>query len=63
MRFWLPITLGCVILAAYAYFYQLTVLEARGASSVGLANTAGILVVFVGIIAAGLILRRVAPPA
>jgi hypothetical protein len=47
---------------AYLYFYQLTVLEAQGAASVGLANVAGLMMVFVGIVAAGLVLRRASPP-
>ena len=62
MRLWVPVTLGCVIVAAYAYFYQLTALEAQGAASVGMANLVGLLIVFVGIVAAGLILRRATPP-
>jgi hypothetical protein len=62
MRLWVPITLGCVIIAAYVYFYQLTVLETQGAASIGMANLAGLLLVFLGIVAAGLILRRATPP-
>jgi hypothetical protein len=62
MRFWVPLTVGCVIVAAYAYLYDLTLLEAQGAAAVGMANLVGLLVVFVGIILSGLILRRASPP-
>ena len=62
MRLWVPLTVGCVIVAAYAYLYQLTLLEAQGAAAVGMANLAGLLLVFVGIVLAGLILRRASPP-
>jgi len=62
MRFWVPLALVCVLIVAYAYFYRLTALEAQGASSIGMANMAGLLLVFVGVVAAGLIMRRAAPP-
>ncbi len=62
MRLWVPLTLGCVIFVAYAFFYQLTILEAQGAAAVGLANLVGIVLVFIGLVAAGLIFRRTNPP-
>ncbi len=62
MRRWVPLTLGAVIFVAYAYFYQLTLLETQGALAIGIANLAGIVLVFVGIVAAVLILRRASPP-
>ncbi len=62
MRRWIPFTLGCVIVVAYAYLYQLTLLEAQGSAAIGMANLAGLLVVFVGVVAAALILRRASPP-
>ena len=62
MKRWVPLSLACAVVVAYLYFYQLTVLEAQGAASVGLANVAGLMMVFVGIVAAGLVLRRASPP-
>jgi len=62
LRLWIPLVLACVLALSYAYLYQLTALEAQRASSVGLANFAGLTLVFVGVIAAGLILRRANQP-
>lgn len=46
---------------AYAVIYLIGVTETQGASSLGLANSVGLLAVFVGLIAAGLIFRRATP--
>ncbi len=62
MKLWVPLVLGGVILGAYAFFYELTGIEAQGAAAMGFANAAGLALVFFGIIAAGLILRRASPP-
>jgi hypothetical protein len=62
MKLWIPLVLACVIGVSYAYLYQLTALEPQRAYSIGLANFAGLTLVFVGVIAAGLILRRANPP-
>ena len=62
MRLWIPVTLGRLIVLAYAFFYTLSAFEAQGASSFGLANSVGLVAVFVGLIAAGFILRRATPP-
>ena len=51
-----------MIVVAYAYLYQLTVLEAQGAVAVGMANLAGLILVFVGIVLATLVLKRASPP-
>ena len=56
MKTWALLALGCVAVVALALLYEF------GTSSVGAANAAGILVVFVGVIAAGVILRRTRPP-
>ncbi len=61
MELWVPLTLGCVIVVAHVYIYQLTVVETKGAASIGLTNAAGLVLVFLGIVAAGLILRRAGP--
>jgi len=62
MKLWVPLTVGCVIVVAYAYFYQLTLLEAQGAAAVGMANFLGLILIFVGLVLTGLILRRASPP-
>ena len=62
MKLWIPIALGGLIAIAYGFFYELTVAETQGAASFSLANSVGIVAVFVGLIAAGVILRRATPP-
>ncbi len=62
MRVWVPIAFAAVTLLAYSLFYLMGSLEAQGASSFGMANTVGLIVVFVGAIAAGILLRRASPP-
>jgi hypothetical protein len=62
MKLWVPVTLGGLIAIAYAFFYELSLAETQGAASFSLANSAGIVAVFVGLIAAGFILRRATPP-
>jgi hypothetical protein len=62
MRLWVPLAVVALIAFAYAFFYFLNSTEAKGASSFGLANTVGLLAVFLGLIAAGIILRRAKPP-
>ncbi len=62
MKFWAPVTLAGVLVLAYAFFYILSSYETQGAASLGLVNSIGLAVVFVGLIAAGVILRRASPP-
>jgi len=62
LNLWIPFALGGLIVLAYAFYYALSETEAQGASSFGLANSVGLIAVFVGLIAAGMILRRAAPP-
>jgi hypothetical protein len=61
MKLWIPVALGGVIVLAYAFFYALSSSEAQGATSVGLANSIGLVAVLLGLIGAGLILRRATP--
>ncbi|MDV3277308.1 MAG: hypothetical protein LYZ69_02430 [Nitrososphaerales archaeon] len=61
MRLWIPLAMVAVIVVAYAFFYVLGSLEQQGATSFGLANTVGLLAVVIGVIAAGMILRRATP--
>ncbi len=61
MKLWVPVALGSVIVLAYAFFYALSSTESEGATSIGLANTIGLVAVLLGLVAAGLLLRRAAP--
>ncbi len=61
MKVWIPLALGTVVVVAYVFLYVLSSSDAEGASSVGLVNSIGLLAVFVGLIAAGLLLRRATP--
>jgi uncharacterized membrane protein len=62
MKLLIPIIVGGVILLAYAFFYALNLTESQGATSFDLANSVGLVLVLVGLIAAGFVLRRAAPP-
>ena len=62
MRLWIPLALVCVVVGAYAFFYELPTLEEQGASSFAVANTVGLFAVILGMAAAVLILRRTSPP-
>ena len=61
MKLWVPIAAGGLVLLAYAVIYEIGITEAQGASSLGFANSIGLLAVFVGLIAAGFIMRRATP--
>ncbi|MDE1852966.1 MAG: hypothetical protein KGI38_04360 [Thaumarchaeota archaeon] len=61
MKLWIPVALGSLIVVAYAFFYTLSAAESQGATSLGLANSAGLVGVFIALIAAGFILRRATP--
>jgi hypothetical protein len=62
MKRWIPISVAAVIVLAYAFFYAISSTETEGATSLGLANSVGLVAVLVGVIAAGLLLRRASPP-
>jgi hypothetical protein len=62
MKLWIPIAVGSLILLAYAFFYALNATESQGAASFYLANSVGLVVVIIGVIAAGFVLRRASPP-
>ena len=61
MKVWIPVAIGVMIVVAYAFFYSLSAAEPQGASSIGIANSVGLVGVFVALIATGLILRRATP--
>jgi hypothetical protein len=61
MKPWIPIAAGGLILVAYLAIYEIGISETQGASSLGFANSLGLLAVFVGLIAAGFIMRRATP--
>ncbi len=62
LKLWVPIALAGLIAFAYGFFYFISSVESQGASSFGLANSVGLAGVFIGLIAAGLLLRRASPP-
>ncbi len=61
MRLWVPVAVGGVIFLAYAFFYTLSTTETEGTTSIGIANSIGLVAVLLGLLAAGLLLRRAAP--
>lgn len=61
MKRWIPVALGGVIVLAYAFFYALTSVETQGATSIGVANSIGLVVVLIGLVSAGLLLKRATP--
>ena len=62
MKLWIPVAVGAVIVIAYFFFYALGATEPQGATSFDLANSVGLIVVIVGVIAAGLVIRRSSTP-
>ena len=60
MKLWVPIALGGLIAFAYGFFYFISV-ETQGASSFGVANSVGLAGVFIGLIVAGLLVKRASP--
>ena len=62
MKLWIPIAVGVLIVLAYTFFYTLSVTEPQGAASFDLTNSVGLVVVLVGVIAAGFVIRRANPP-
>ncbi len=61
MKLWVPVALGGLIVFAYAFFYVLSSVDTQGATSIELANSVGLVAVFIGLIAAGLLFRRATP--
>jgi hypothetical protein len=61
LKLWVPLTIVGLVLIAYAVIYEIGVTEAQGSSSLGFANSVGLIAVFVGLIAAGFIMRRATP--
>ena len=62
MKLWIPIAVVAVLVLAYALFYTMSSTGTQGATSLGLANSVGLVAVLVGVVAAGLLLRRASPP-
>ena len=61
MKHWVPAILVALAVVAYAFFYALGATESQGTSSFYLANVVGLVVFVIGIIAAGIIIRRATP--
>jgi hypothetical protein len=62
MKLWIPVSVAAILVLAYVFFYAMSSAESQGATSLGLANSVGLVAVVVGVVAAGLLLRRAAPP-
>jgi len=62
MKLWIPLALVSFAILAYAFYYALGASESQGATSFDLANSVGLIVVVVGVIAAGFVIRRARPP-
>lgn len=58
MKLWIPVAVCAVIVIAYAFFYALGATEPQGATSYDITNSVGLIVVIVGVVAAGLVIRR-----
>jgi len=61
LKLWIPIAVGAVIIIAYTFFYTLSVTEPQGATSFDLTNSVGLVVVLLGVVAAGFVIRRASP--
>jgi hypothetical protein len=61
LKLWVPIALAGLFAFAYGFLYFVSSVETQGASSFGLANSVGLAGVFVGLIVAGLLLKRASP--
>jgi len=58
MKLWIPILIFALAVLAILFYYALGAAEEQGATSFDLANSVGLIVVFVGVIAAGIVVRR-----
>ena len=62
MKVWTPVAVVAVIVLAYLFLYAMSSTGAQGATTLGFANSVGLVAVLVGVVAAGLLLRRASPP-
>lgn len=62
VKYWAAAALGSMVFVAYGLFYLIDTTEAQGATSFGIANTVGLVAVFVGLVAFGLLMRRFSVP-
>jgi hypothetical protein len=58
LKLWVPAALLVVVAVALAYFYFLALGNAGKGSGLGLANVIGLAGVVVGLVAAGVVMRR-----
>jgi uncharacterized membrane protein YidH (DUF202 family) len=61
LKLWVPVAVVGLIVIALAYYYAIGATESQGASSYSLANFVGLILVVVGVVAAGLVMRRATP--
>ena len=62
MKLWVPVAVGAIVVIAYSFFYTLSITEPEGDLSFNLTNSVGLIVVLVGVVAAGFVIRRASPP-
>jgi hypothetical protein len=62
MKMWVIAAFAGVVVLAYLLFFLLDSLESNGSSALGLANAVGLATVVIGILAAGVIMRRTSRP-
>jgi hypothetical protein len=61
VKLWIPIAVVGLIIIAVIYYFAIGATESQGATSYSLANDVGLIVVVIGVVAAGLVLRRATP--
>ncbi len=61
MKLWIPIAVVGLLIIAIIYYYAIGATESQGANSYTLANDVGLIVVVIGVVAAGLVMRRASP--
>ena len=60
MKYWILVAVAGMLVATYVFLYIVGSTETSG-WSVGLANSVGLIAVVIGLLAAGILLRRATP--
>lgn len=62
MRLWIPLAVAAIVAVSYAFFYLISFTEGQGSTAFQLVNEIGLAAVVIGVVAAGVVLRRATPP-
>ncbi len=62
MKAGVPVAVAVMALIAFSAIYYITTAGRHGGNELTVVNSVGLVAVFVGVVAAGLILRRASPP-